>query len=71
MDGRLAGKRQGPQGLPGELKEDEPGRGPGEGPEDEGRCVGNLYSAIEQASVGPLLDNLRIAYNTASSQAMA
>jgi hypothetical protein len=35
--GRLAGRRQAAQGLPGELQEAEPGRGPAEGQEDEGR----------------------------------
>ncbi len=39
MDGRLAGRRQAAQGLPGKLQEAKPGRGPVEGQGDEGKSV--------------------------------
>jgi hypothetical protein len=39
VDSRLAGRRKGPQGVPGVLQDDEPSRGHAEGPADQGGIV--------------------------------
>lgn len=51
VDGRLAGRRQGPQGLPWKLQEDEPGRGTADGPEDEKGGFGALSCYLGGSSM--------------------